>query len=103
MWELPASEGENIIIFVTPFTLSLNILEIEFITGGFRLMRISLLRFFKTSQKYLAYAFLGLFISLLRFLYLAYAILYPIYYITAINLPNAIFGYCDFFQVPKVA
>ena len=33
------------------------------------LVRISLLRVFKTSQKYLAYAFLGLFISLLRFLY----------------------------------
>ena len=32
------------------------------------LVRISLLRFFKTFQKYLAYAFLGLFISLLRFL-----------------------------------
>jgi hypothetical protein len=31
------------------------------------LVRISLLRFFKTFQKYLAYAFLGLFISLLRF------------------------------------
>ena len=44
-------------------------------TGGFRLMWISLLQFFKTFQKYLAYAFLGLFISLLRFLYLANAIL----------------------------
>ena len=31
------------------------------------LLRISFLRFFKTFQKYLAYAFLGLFISLLRF------------------------------------
>ena len=43
-------------------------------TEGSRLMRISLvrislLRFFKTFQIYLAYAFLGLFISLLRFLY----------------------------------
>ena len=38
-------------------------------------MRISLVRFFKTYQKYLAYAFLGLFISLLRFLYLANTIL----------------------------
>ena len=37
------------------------------------LLRISLLRFFKTFQKYLAYAFLGLFISLLRFLYLTNA------------------------------
>ena len=39
-------------------------------TGGPRLMRISLvqillLQFFKTIHKYLAYAFLGLFISLL--------------------------------------
>ena len=33
------------------------------------LVRISLLRFFKTFQTYLAYAFLGLFISLLLFLY----------------------------------
>ena len=56
------------------------------------LVRISLLWFFKTFQKYLAYAFLGLFISLLRFLYLANAILCGIYFITAINLPNAIFG-----------
>ena len=39
------------------------------------LVRISLLRFFKTFQKYLAYAFLGLLISLLGFLYLANAIL----------------------------
>ena len=39
------------------------------------LLRISLLRFFKTFQKYLPYAFLGLFISLVRFLYLANAIL----------------------------
>ena len=38
-------------------------------------MRISLLRFFKTFQKYLAYVFLGLFISLLQFLYLANVIL----------------------------
>ena len=38
-------------------------------------MRISLVQFFKTYQKYLAYAFLGLFISLLRFLYLANTIL----------------------------
>ena len=38
------------------------------ITGGPRLMRISLVPFFKTFHKYLAYAFLGLFISLLRFL-----------------------------------
>ena len=41
-------------------------------TKGSRLMRIlllriSLMRFFKTFQKYLAYAFLGIFISLLRF------------------------------------
>ena len=43
------------------------------------LVRISLLRFFKTFQIYLAYAFLGLFISLLRFL-------------LAKNLPNANFG-----------
>ena len=46
--------------------------EPVFGTGGPRLMRISLvqislLRFFKTFQKYLAYAFLGLFISLIRF------------------------------------
>jgi hypothetical protein len=43
-------------------------------TEGSRLMRISLvrislLRFFKTMQKYLAYAFLGLFTSLLQFSY----------------------------------
>ena len=42
-------------------------------TGDSRLMQISLLRFsllwfFKTFQKYLAYAFFGLIISLLRFL-----------------------------------
>ena len=38
-------------------------------------MRISLLRFFKTFQKYLAYAFFGLIISLLRFfLHFAYSI-----------------------------
>ena len=48
-------------------------------TGSFHLMqislvRISLLQFFKAFQKYLAYAFLGLFISLMRFLYLANAI-----------------------------
>ena len=56
------------------------------------LVQISFLRFFKTFQKYLAYAFLGLFISLLRFLYLANAILCAIYFITAIALPDAIFG-----------
>ena len=39
------------------------------------LVRISLLRFFKTFQKYLAYALLGLYISLLRYLYLTNAIL----------------------------
>ena len=44
-------------------------------TEGSRLMRISLvrislLRFFNTFQTYLANAFLGLFISLMRFLYL---------------------------------
>ena len=39
------------------------------------LVRISLLQFYKTFHKHLAYAFLGLFISLLRFLYLANAIL----------------------------
>ena len=38
---------------------------------GSRLKRISLVRFFKTFQEHLAYALLGLFISLLRFLYLA--------------------------------
>ena len=32
------------------------------------LVQISLLQFFKTFHKYLAYAFLGLFISLLQFL-----------------------------------
>ena len=35
-------------------------------TGGPRLMRVSLLRFFKTFQTYLAYAVFGLFISLLQ-------------------------------------
>ena len=39
-------------------------------TEGAHLMRIALVRFFKTFQKYLAYAFLGLFILLLRFLYI---------------------------------
>ena len=39
------------------------------------LVQISLVQFFKTFQKYLAYAYLGLFISLLQFLYLADAIL----------------------------
>ena len=55
------------------------------------LVRISLLGFFKTFQKHLAYAFLGLLISLLQFLYvlgkcdyLANAILCAIYFITAI-------------------
>ena len=38
-------------------------------TGDPRLMRISLLRFFKTFQKYLAYAFFWLIISLLPFFY----------------------------------
>ena len=37
-------------------------------TGDPRLMRISLLQFFKTFHRYLAYAFFGLFISLVRFL-----------------------------------
>ena len=44
-------------------------------TGDPRLIRISLVQIFKTFQKYLAYAFLGLFISLIRFLYLANVIL----------------------------
>ena len=50
-------------------------------------MRISLLRFFKTFQKYLAYVFLGLFISLMRFLFaknLPNAILFAIYFVTAV-------------------
>ena len=38
-------------------------------TGGSRLMPISLMGFFKIFHKYLAYAFLGLFISILPFLY----------------------------------
>ena len=53
------------------------------------LVRISLLRFFKTFQKYLAYAFLWLLISLLRFyMYLANVIIYLMrfYFITAIWL-----------------
>ena len=37
-------------------------------TGDSRLMRISLLQFFKTFQNYLAYAFFGVIISLLCFL-----------------------------------
>ena len=37
------------------------------------LLRISLLRFFKTFQIYLAYAFFELIISLLRFVYFRYA------------------------------
>ena len=41
------------------------------------LVQISLVRVFKTFQIYLAYAFLGLFISLLQYLYLANAILGP--------------------------
>ena len=50
------------------------------ITGGPCLMRISLVQisllpFFKTFHRYLAYAFLGLFISLSHFFYLANAIL----------------------------
>ena len=47
-------------------------------------MQISLLWFFKTFQKYLPYAFLVLFISLLQFLCLANAIL------GLFNLANAI-------------
>ena len=50
-------------------------------------MRISLLRFFKTFQKYLAYAFLGLFISLLQFSLaknLPNTILCAIYFVIAI-------------------
>ena len=50
-------------------------------------MRISLLRFFKIFHEYVAYAIL--YSLLLRFL--ANAILCAIYFITAINLPNAIF------------
>ena len=66
------------------------------------LVRISLLRFVKTFQKYLAYAFLGLFISLMQILY----VLMRLFTLNAIlcelffsllrtldkNLPNAIFG-----------
>ena len=44
-------------------------------TEGSRLMQISLLLFFQTFQKFLAYPFWGLFISLLQFLYMANAIL----------------------------
>jgi hypothetical protein len=47
-------------------------LQVALFTGGSRLMqislvRISLLRFFKTFHKYLPYANLGLFISLVQF------------------------------------
>ena len=48
------------------------------------LVQISLLRFFKTFQKYFAYAILGLFISLRGFLYLVNAIVFGIYFVTAI-------------------
>ena len=52
-------------------------------------MQISLLRFFKTITIILLMQFNGLFILLVRLL--------------SKNLANAILGYCDFFQVPKVA
>ena len=61
------------------------------------LVRISLLRFFKTFHKYLAYAFLGLFISLLRFSFpknLPNVILFGIYLLRSLgkDLPSVIFG-----------
>ena len=54
-------------------TLEWTIVDILHTTGSSRLMRISLLRisllrFFKTFQTYLANAFFGLFISLMQFL-----------------------------------
>ena len=55
------------------------------------LVQISLLWFFKTFQKYLAHAFLGLFISILQYLYLANAILgLFISLLQFLNLANAI-------------
>ena len=56
------------------------------------LVRISLLRFFKTFQKYLAYAILNAIYFVTAIIWLFNAILCAIYFITAINLPNAIFG-----------
>ena len=53
------------------------------------LLRISLLRFFKTITKILLMRFYGLFFLLVGSL--------------AKNLANTIFGSCNFFQVPKVA
>ena len=55
-------ENESIAVKVTSLT-EVALTEI----GGPHLMRISLLRFFKTFHKYLAYAFFGLFISLVQF------------------------------------
>jgi hypothetical protein len=57
------------------------------------LVRISLLRFFKTFQKNLANAFLWLFISLLRFSYLAIAFLGLFFSLLRfLYLANAILG-----------
>jgi hypothetical protein len=76
-------------------------------TGGSRLMqislvRISLLRFFKTFHKYLPYANFGLFIPLVRFfgqnIWLIRVFL-AIYFITAICLMlilGYLFHYCKF-------
>ena len=71
-------------------------------TGGFPLMRISLvqislvqislLRFFKPFQKHSAYAILYAIHFVTAIIWLFNAILCAIYFITVINLPNAIFG-----------
>ena len=75
-------------------------------TEGSRLMpislvRISLLQFFKTFKTLLLmrfYMYLAI-LGLMRFFVLFISLLRSL----AKNVPNAIFGKCDFFQVPKVA
>ena len=69
-----------IFVYLIEVLLDENCQNVFSITGGSHLMQISLvqitlLQFFKTFQKYLDYEFLGLFISLLQFLYLANVIL----------------------------
>ena len=56
------------------------------------LLRFSLLQFFKTFQKYLAYAILCTIYFVTAIFSLANAILCTIHFITAINLPNASFS-----------
>ena len=67
-----------------------------------RLMQISLLRFFKTFQKYLAYTILYAIYFFTAIILLSNAILCAIYFITAINLPNAIFWLMRLFPSPSI-